>query len=49
MLTGASGRGTSRRRFLTRREPLLDATAVDFLALADGKIPVTGQVANAEA
>jgi quinol monooxygenase YgiN len=37
------------RRFLTRREPLLEATEVDFLALADGKTPVTGQVANAEA
>jgi quinol monooxygenase YgiN len=37
------------RRFLASREPLLEATEVDFLALADGKTPVTGQVANAEA
>jgi quinol monooxygenase YgiN len=29
------------RRFLAERELLLDSTAVDFLALADGKTPAT--------
>jgi quinol monooxygenase YgiN len=28
------------RRFLTEREPLLESTRVDFLALTDGKLPV---------
>jgi quinol monooxygenase YgiN len=31
------------RRFLAEREPLLESKAVDFLALADGKTPVTAQ------
>jgi quinol monooxygenase YgiN len=31
------------RRFLAQREPLLESKAVDFLALADGKIPATAQ------
>jgi quinol monooxygenase YgiN len=31
------------RRFLAEREPLLESKAVDFLALADGKTPVTTQ------
>ena len=29
------------RRFLAEREPLLESKAVDFLALADGKTPVS--------
>jgi quinol monooxygenase YgiN len=37
------------RRFLTEREPLLEATQVDFLTLTDGKTPATGQVANSDA
>jgi quinol monooxygenase YgiN len=34
------------RRFLTEREALLEATEVDFLALADGKTPVTSKAAS---
>jgi quinol monooxygenase YgiN len=30
------------RRFLAEREPMLEATGVDFLDLADGKTPVMG-------
>lgn len=37
------------RRFLTERTALLEATEVDFLALADGKTPVTGQAAKHDA
>jgi quinol monooxygenase YgiN len=37
------------RRFLTKREPLLEATEVDFLVLVDGKTPLSGQVTDAEA
>lgn len=31
------------RRFLAEREPLLEATEVDFLTLVDGKTPEPGQ------
>ena len=31
------------RRFLAKREALLEAKEVDFLALADGKTPTTAQ------
>jgi len=33
-------------RFLAEREPLLESKAVDFLALADGKTPVTAEASN---
>ena len=37
------------RRFLAERKALLEATEVDRLALADGKTPITGQVASRDA
>ena len=37
------------RRFLAERSALLEATDVDFLDVADGKTPVTGQVASHDA
>lgn len=37
------------RRFLAERKALLEATEVDFLALADGKTPITGQAASRDA
>ena len=37
------------RRFLAERSALLEATEVDFLDVADGKTPVTAQVASHDA
>jgi quinol monooxygenase YgiN len=37
------------RRFLAERKALLEATEVDFLALADGKTPITGQATSHDA
>jgi quinol monooxygenase YgiN len=37
------------RRFLAERTALLEATEVDFLAVADGKTPVTVQAASRDA
>ncbi len=34
------------RRFLAKRDALLEATEVDFLALTDGKTPTTARVAG---
>jgi len=41
--------GEHTRRFLDEREPLLEATEVDFLTLADGKTPATGRAASRDA
>jgi quinol monooxygenase YgiN len=37
------------RQFLAERGELLEATEVDFLTVADGKTPVTGQAASRDA
>jgi quinol monooxygenase YgiN len=37
------------RRFLAEREPLLESKQVDFLALADGKLPVAPSALRTEA
>jgi quinol monooxygenase YgiN len=34
------------RRFLAEREPLLESKAVDFLALDDGKTPVSARTSD---